>query len=136
VKNFAKDLPYTKSTRIDNMNHRTNLKRLTRTHKNMQYNLRFGNHHKGVLLLVEEPTKGRVFSNPNPPQADHKVQGNLFSNKLKERVIQTSWGRPQIWRLPIKQPLTVKEHEVPRVTNPHKVKFATSSRTKRIGESR
>jgi hypothetical protein len=34
------------------------------------------------------------------------------------------------------QPLTVKEHEVPRVTNPHKVKFATSSRTKRIGESR
>jgi hypothetical protein len=35
-----------------------------------------------------------------------------------------------------KQPLTVKEHEVPRVTNPHKVKFATSSRTKRIGKSR
>ena len=29
-----------------------------------------------------------------------------------------------------KQPLTVKEHEVPRVTNPHKVKFATSSRTR------
>jgi hypothetical protein len=43
---------------------------------------------------------GRVFSNPNPPQADHKGQGNLFSNLLKERVIQTSWGRPQIWRLP------------------------------------
>jgi hypothetical protein len=35
-----------------------------------------------------------------------------------------------------KQPLTVKEHKVPRVTNPHKVKFAMSSRTKRIGESR
>jgi hypothetical protein len=67
VKNFANDLPYTKSTRIDNMNQPTNLKRLTRTHKNTQYNLRFGNHHKGVLLLVEEPTKGRVFSNPNPP---------------------------------------------------------------------
>jgi hypothetical protein len=100
VKNFANDLPYTKSTRIDNMNQPTNLKRLTRTHKNTQYNLRFGNHHKGVLLLVEEPTKGRVFSNPNPPQADHKGQGNLFSNMLKERVIQTSWGRPQIWRLP------------------------------------
>ena len=29
-----------------------------------------------------------------------------------------------------KQPLTVKEHEVPRVTNPHTVKFATSSRTR------
>jgi hypothetical protein len=35
-----------------------------------------------------------------------------------------------------KQPLTVKEHKVPRVTNPHQVKFATSSRIKRIGESR
>jgi hypothetical protein len=35
-----------------------------------------------------------------------------------------------------KQPLTVKEHEVPRVTNPHKVKFATSSRTKKMGKSR
>jgi hypothetical protein len=35
-----------------------------------------------------------------------------------------------------KQPLTVKEHKVPRVTNPHKVKFAMSSRTRRIGESR
>jgi hypothetical protein len=100
VKSFAKDLPYTKSIRIDNMNQPTNLKRLTRTQNNTQYNPRFGNHHKGVLLLVEETTKGQVFSNPNPPQADHKGQGNLFSNKLKERVIQTSWGRPQIWRLP------------------------------------
>jgi hypothetical protein len=24
-------------------------------------------HHKGVLLPVEEPTKGRAFSSPNPP---------------------------------------------------------------------
>jgi hypothetical protein len=31
VKNFAKDLPYTKSTQIDNMNKPMNLKRLTRT---------------------------------------------------------------------------------------------------------
>ena len=100
MKNFANDLPYTKSTRMNNMNQPPNIKRLTRTHKNTRYNPRFGNHHKGVLLLVEEPTKGRVFSNPNPPQADHKGQGNLFSNQLKERVIQTSWGRPQIWRLP------------------------------------
>jgi hypothetical protein len=35
-----------------------------------------------------------------------------------------------------KQPLTVKEHKVPRVTNPHKVKFAMSLIKKRIGESR
>jgi hypothetical protein len=35
-----------------------------------------------------------------------------------------------------KQPLTVKEHKAPRVTNPHKVKFAMSSRIKRMGESR
>jgi hypothetical protein len=82
------------------MNQPTNLKCLTRTHKNTRYNLWFGNHYKGVLLLVEEPTKSWVFSNPNPPQTDHKGQGNLFSNMLKERVIQTSWGRPQIWRLP------------------------------------
>jgi hypothetical protein len=37
-------------------------------------------HHKGVLLLDEEPTKGRVSSNPIPPQADHKGQGKLFLN--------------------------------------------------------
>jgi hypothetical protein len=35
-----------------------------------------------------------------------------------------------------KQPLSIKEHKVLRVTNPHKVKFAMSSRMKRIGESR
>ena len=44
--------------------------------------------------------KSQVFSNPNPPKVDHKGQGNLFLSQLKERVIQTSWGRPQIWRLP------------------------------------
>jgi hypothetical protein len=92
--------PIEKSAQIDEYEPTNNLRHLTRTHKNTRFNLRFGNHHKGVLLLVEEPTKGRVFSNPNPPQADHKGQGNLFSNLLKERVIQTSWGRPQIWRLP------------------------------------
>jgi hypothetical protein len=100
VKDFANDLPYRKSTQIDEYEPTNNLRHLTRTHKNTRFNPRFGNHHKGVLLLVEEPTKGRVFSNPNPPQADHQGQGNLFSNLLKERVIQTSWGRPQIWRLP------------------------------------
>jgi hypothetical protein len=30
----------------------------------------------------------------------------------------------------LKQHLTVKEHKAPRVTNPHKVKFAMSSRTR------
>jgi hypothetical protein len=35
-----------------------------------------------------------------------------------------------------KQPLSVKERKVPRVTNPHKVKFAMSSKMKRMGESR
>jgi hypothetical protein len=28
--------------------------------------------HKGVLLPVEEPTKGQVFANPNPPKPDHQ----------------------------------------------------------------
>jgi hypothetical protein len=32
-------------------------------------------HHKGVLLPVEEPTKGRVLFNPNPPKPDHQGQG-------------------------------------------------------------
>jgi hypothetical protein len=49
-------------------------------------------HHKGVLLPIEEPTKGWVISNPNPPHADHQGQGKLFSNFAQERVIQTSWG--------------------------------------------
>jgi hypothetical protein len=31
-------------------------------------------HHKGVLLPVEEPTKGQVFFNPNPPKPDHQGQ--------------------------------------------------------------
>jgi hypothetical protein len=39
-------------------------------------------HHKGVLLPVVEPTKGRAFFNPNPPQPNHQGQGNLFSNLL------------------------------------------------------
>jgi hypothetical protein len=39
-------------------------------------------HHKGALLPVEEPTKGQVFFNPNPPQPDHQGQGILFSNLL------------------------------------------------------
>jgi hypothetical protein len=48
-------------------------------------------HHKGVLLPVEEPKKGRVFFNSNPPQADHKNQGKLFYQiGSRERVIQTS----------------------------------------------
>jgi hypothetical protein len=80
---------------MDNMNQPMNLKCLTRTHKNTQYNPRFGNHHKGVLLLVEEPTKGRVFSNPNPPQPDHKGQGNLFSNKLKVLGVVHKFGDSQ-----------------------------------------
>jgi hypothetical protein len=32
-------------------------------------------HHKGVLLPVEEPTKFRVFFNPNPPKPEHQGQG-------------------------------------------------------------
>jgi hypothetical protein len=80
VKNIANDLLYTKSTRIDNMNQPTNLKRLTRTHKNTQYNPRFGNHHKGVLLLVEEPTKGRVF-------LSHPVlEGKSNANYVRARI--------------------------------------------------
>jgi hypothetical protein len=39
-------------------------------------------HHKGALLPVEEPTKGWIFFNPNPPQPDHQGQGILFSNLL------------------------------------------------------
>jgi hypothetical protein len=35
-------------------------------------------HHKGVLIPIEEPTKGHVFSNPNPPQPNHKGQGKYF----------------------------------------------------------
>jgi hypothetical protein len=36
-------------------------------------------HHKGALLPVEEPIKGQVFSNSNPPLANHKVQGKSLS---------------------------------------------------------
>jgi hypothetical protein len=90
VKDFANDLPYRKSTQIDEYEPTNNLRHLTRKHKNTRFIPRFDIHHIGVLLLVEEPIKGWVFSNPNPPQADHKGQGNLFSNLLKERVIQTS----------------------------------------------
>jgi hypothetical protein len=58
-------------------------------------------HHKGVQLPVEEPTKGWVFFNTNPPQPDHQGQGILFLKRCsQERGLQTSWGRPQIWRLP------------------------------------
>jgi hypothetical protein len=58
-------------------------------------------HHKGVLLPIEEPTKGRVFFNPNPPKPDHQGQGIPYLKCCsQERGLQTSWGHPQTWRLP------------------------------------
>jgi hypothetical protein len=42
-------------------------------------------HHKGVLLPIEELTKGRVFFNPNPPEPDHKGQGKSFLKSTHKR---------------------------------------------------
>jgi hypothetical protein len=43
------------------------------------------------------PTKGQVFSNPNPAFTVHKGQDEItYSKLLKEQMIQTSWGHPQI----------------------------------------
>jgi hypothetical protein len=43
-------------------------------------------HHKGVLLRIEEPMKSQVFSNPNPPKADHcntpDAQTSINATKL------------------------------------------------------
>jgi hypothetical protein len=47
-------------------------------------------HYKGALLPIEEPTKGRVFSNPNSPLVDHKVQGKHFLN-LAQRAGDTNF---------------------------------------------
>jgi hypothetical protein len=48
-------------------------------------------HHKGALFPVEKPTKDRIFSNPNPPLADHKGQANHFISFAQRAVKQTSW---------------------------------------------
>ena len=48
-------------------------------------------HHKGVLLPVEEPMKGRVFSNPNTPKPDHQGQGIHYLKRCsQEQRLQTS----------------------------------------------
>jgi hypothetical protein len=91
-------------------------------------------HHKGVLLPVKEPTKGRVFSNPNPPHADHKGQGKLFSQICSiERLIQTSWGRPQPWRLPSNLNPS-RNSKVPRTTSSHKRCLQKAQEMRRRGE--
>jgi hypothetical protein len=42
-------------------------------------------HHKGVLHPIEEPTKGQVFFNPNPPKPDHQGQGIFFISNVAHK---------------------------------------------------
>jgi hypothetical protein len=86
-------------------------------------------HHQGALLPIEEPTKRWDFSNPNPPLAEHKGQGNHFLN-FTQRVGNTNFLGSSTNLETHKQPRTVKEHNVPREINPHKLMFTKSSREK------
>jgi hypothetical protein len=48
--------------------------------------------HQGALLLVEVPTKGRVFLNPVPCCRPHKSRQSLTQFAHKELVIQNVFG--------------------------------------------
>jgi hypothetical protein len=84
-------------------------------------------HHKGVVLPVEEPTKGQVFSNPNPPQPNHQGQGNIFPNLLTRAGITNFLGSSTTLETP-KQPQPVEELEGSKNNNIAREVFATSSR--------
>jgi hypothetical protein len=91
-------------------------------------------HQKGVLFSIEDPTKGQIFSNRNPPQPDHKGQGKSFSQICsQEQVIQTSWGRPQLWRLPNNLNLS-RNLKVPRTTSSHKRCLQQAQEMRKRGE--
>ena len=73
--------------------------------------------HQGFYVSVEKSTEDRVSFNPNSLSSNHKDQLELFTiNPLSRRVIQTSRGDPQLWRL-IRQPQPSRSL-APRVTNP------------------
>jgi hypothetical protein len=76
-------------------------------------------HNKGALLPVEEPTKGRVFFNPNPLQPDHQGQMVHFSNLLATAG-NTNFLRSSTNLETPKQPQPLKNPRVSRTTIPHK----------------
>jgi hypothetical protein len=84
-------------------------------------------HHKGVLLPIEAPTKGQVFSNPSPPQANYKSQCKLFSQIASERGWYKLLGSSTSLDTP-KQPQSVKELEGSKNNKFAQEVCATSSR--------
>jgi hypothetical protein len=59
-------------------------------HKDTRFYPEVRPYHKDALLPVVEPTKGQVFSNPNPSQADHQCQDNHFLN-VSQRASDTNF---------------------------------------------
>jgi hypothetical protein len=57
-------------------------------------------HHKVALLPVEEPQRTGSFSTLILHNPTTEVKGFFSQTCSQEREIQTSWGCPQIWRLP------------------------------------
>jgi hypothetical protein len=88
-------------------------------------------HHKGVLLSIEEPTKGQIFFNPNPPQPDHKVQVKSFFSNLLTRAGDINFlGSSTTLETP-KQPQSVEELEGSKNNKFTQEVFATSSRNEK-----
>jgi hypothetical protein len=69
--------------------------RQNHTHKSTQRHIIFIDvlsHHQGVLLLVEVPTKGRVFLNPIPRCRSHRSRRSLTQFAHKEPAIHNVLG--------------------------------------------
>jgi hypothetical protein len=74
--------PHGEQTSMPILANRKSQSRIQARTQDIRFYFEVRSHHKGVLLPIEEPTQGRVFSNPNPPQPDHQGQWNFFSNLL------------------------------------------------------
>jgi hypothetical protein len=68
--------------------------------KTLDFIPRFDHTTKMPYSPLRSPQKGRSFPTPILHKPTTNVKTITFSTFLNERVIQTSWGRPQSWRLP------------------------------------
>jgi hypothetical protein len=82
--------------------------------------LRFSHTTKVLYSSLRSPQMARS-SNPKTPLLTTKVKAIPYSSMLKERVIQTCFSGSSIKLETLKQPQTVKECEVSKETNPHKL---------------
>jgi hypothetical protein len=74
-------------------------------------------HHQGSLLLIEVPTKGRVFLNPVPHCRPHRSRRSLTQMPTKSQWYKSFLGSSTILETPKARLQAHKEQHVPRTMN-------------------